>query len=164
MKKAVKELNIDELTSKITEKMRNDLEKIQEVLNFDLDNLIKMISNLSDEDKDKVVGKIINNQLEKLKFITIEQFNNISRDIENITDYYTSKKRDFSSVIEEGDYVADEILYKVIGYNNRKIELPIDISIIKKYCFSTDLREEQFYDAFLWIALRYIAIVKSLNL
>jgi hypothetical protein len=45
---------------------------------------------------------------------------------------------------------------KVIGKNGRKLSLPIDISIIKEYCFSTELKEDQFYDALMWIILRYI--------
>ena len=43
-----------------------------------------------------------------------------------------------------------------------KLELPIDISIIKKYCFSAELKEEQFCDVFMWIALRYIAISRCI--
>lgn len=43
-----------------------------------------------------------------------------------------------------------------------KLEIPIDISIIKKYCFGAELKEEQFYDVFILIALRYIAISRCI--
>ena len=90
--------------------------------------------------------------------MTMEDFLKIRKEIDELTDYYTSKKNNFDTVVEEGDYVADQILFKIIGHNERKLIFPVDISIIKKYCFSTELKEEQFYDALMWIALRYVAI------
>lgn len=161
MKTIIKEKNdAEEIASVISNTMERNVTKVQEVLDLDLNDLIEIIDRLNDEDKDKVISIIINNQLEKLKSTTIEQINDVSREIDEITDYYASKKEDFDAVIEEGDYVANQILYKVIGYNDRKLDLPIDLSIIKDYCFSSDLKEEQFYDALMWIALRYIAIFR----
>lgn len=106
---------------------------------------------------------MINNELEKLKSLTIEQFKSVARDVDEITDYYASKKGEFEAVIEVGDTVASDILFKVIGHNGRKIKLPIDIKTIKDYCFSTELKKEQLYDALMWIALRYIAISRCLS-
>lgn len=161
MKTIIKEKNdAEEIASVISNTMERNVTKVQEVLDLDLNDLIEIIDRLNDEDKDKVISIIINNQLEKLKSTTIEQINDVSREIDEITDYYASKKEDFDAVIEEGDYVANQILYKVIGYNDRKLDLPIDLSIIKDYCFSSDLKEEQFYDALMWIALRYITIFR----
>ena len=93
----------------------------------------------------------------------MEQFKNISRDVDEITDYYASKKEKFDVVIEEGDTIANDIIFKVIGRNGRKIDLPIDIKTIKDYCFSTELKEEQFYDALMWITLRYVAISRCIS-
>lgn len=161
MKTIIKEKNdAEEIASVISNNMERNVTKVQEVLDLDLNDLIEIIDGLNDEDKDKVISIIINNQLEKLKSTTIEQINDVSREMDEITDYYASKKEDFDAVIEEGDYVANQILYKVIGYNDRKLDLPIDLSIIKDYCFSSDLKEEQFYDALMWIALRYITIFR----
>ena len=151
-----------EVATLISNTMERDLSKIQEVLDFDLDELIQIIGRLDEKQQDEVYSIMINNELEKLKSITIEQFNSVKRDIDEITDYYSSKKEEFDVVIEEGDTVANDILFKVIGINNRKISLPIDISNIKNYCFSTELKEEQFYDALMWITLRYVAISRCL--
>ena len=151
-----------EVATLISNTMERDLSKIQEVLDFDLEELIQIIGRLDEKQQDEVYSIMINNELEKLKSITIEQFNSVKRDVDEITDYYSSKKEDFDVVIEEGDTVANDILFKVIGINNRKISLPIDISNIKNYCFSTELKEEQFYDALMWITLRYIAISRCL--
>ena len=154
-----KNINIQELASSLTKTMEINLSKVQEVLDLDINDLIDIVERLPIEDKGKVVSIIINNQLQKLKTtLTIKKYKEIIRDVDEITDYYASKKEDFDVVIEEGDNVSNDILLKVIGNNNRKIELPVDINIIKNYCFSTELREEQFYDTLMWIALRYIAI------
>lgn len=159
MKKNINAVNVEELAFSITRTMETDLTKVQEVLDLDLNDLIGIIDRLSDDERDKVVSIIINKQLEKLKAITMEQFNSIKRDVDEITDYYASQKEDFDAVIEEGDYLANQLLFKVM---KDKLELPINISIIKKYCFSTELKEKQFYDAFMWIALRYIAISRCI--
>ena len=154
-----KNINVEELASSLTKTMEINLSKVQEVLDLDINDLIDIVERLPIEDKDKVVSIIINNQLQKLKTtLTIKKYKEIIRDVDEITDYYESEKEDFDIVIEEGDNVSNDILLKVIGNNDRKLELPIDINIIKNYCFSTELKEEQFYDTLMWIALRYIAI------
>lgn len=162
----IKEKNIEEVAKDITGVMENRLSTISEVLNLDLDNdIIKTLDSLSnDKERDKLMGIIINKQLEKLKkTVTMEKFSEVSRDVDDITDYYASKKEDFDAVIEEGDHIANDILFKVIGHNDRKIDLPIDVSMIKDYCFSSSLKENQFYDTLTWIALRYIAISKCIS-
>ena len=158
-----KNINVEELASSLTKTMEINLSKVQEVLDLDINDLIDIVERLPIEDKDKVVSIIINNQLRKLKnTLTIKKYKEIIRDVDEITDYYASKKEDFDVVIEEGDNVSNDILLKAIGNNERKIELPVDINIIKNYCFSTELKEEQFYDTLMWIALRYIAISRCL--
>lgn len=158
-----KNINVEELASSLTKTMEINLSKVQEVLDLDINDLIDIVERLPIEDKDKVVSIIINNQLRKLKnTLTIKKYKEIIRDVDEITDYYASKKEDFDVVIEEGDNVSNDILLKAIGNNDRKIELPVDINIIKSYCFSTELKEEQFYDTLMWIALRYIAISRCL--
>ena len=158
-----KNINVEELASSLTKTMEINLSKVQEVLDLDINDLIDIVERLPIEDKDKVVSIIINNQLQKLKnTLTIKKYKEIIRDVDEITDYYASKKEDFDVVIEEGDNVSNDILLKVFGNNDRKIELPVDINIIKNYCFSTELKEEQFYDTLMLIALRYIAISRCL--
>lgn len=139
--------------------MEDNITMIKKVLDLDMDNLTKLLDKLSPNDKDNILEIIINKQLKKLKSISKEQYYNLRKDVDEITDYYTSKKEDFDIVIEDGDYIADQLLLKVIDEN---LELPIDICMIKKYSFSSKLKEEQFYDTLIWIALRYIAISKCI--
>ena len=157
------EVKAKELALLISNTMERNLTKIQEVLDLDIDDLIDIIERQFEEDRDKIISSIINNQLKKLKTsLTMKKYRDISRDVDDITDYYASKKESFDAVIEEGDTVANEILLKVIGNNKRTISLPIDISILKEYCISSEIKEEQLYDTLMWIALRYIAIQRCL--
>lgn len=157
------EKNLELLATSIRDEIKNNAVKILEVSNLNLDDLVRKMSNLNDEEKDNVISKIINNQLVQLKKeLSIEQFRKIKKDVENITEYYINSSDEYD-IVEEGDSIADDILFKVLGYNNRKMQLPIDISIIKKYCFSADIKEEKFYDTLVWIAMRYIAISATIS-
>ncbi len=123
---------IKEISVAIIKNASNDLTKVLDILDLEFEDLYFLIRNLSDEDKDKVFTIVINKLLEKLKTnITMEKYREIARNVDEITDYYTSKKEDFDTIIEEGDQIANEFLFKVIGYNKQEFDLPLDISCIK---------------------------------
>lgn len=161
--KSIFERNAKEIAESISKTMDKELTKVQEVLDLDLDELIQVVKRVDKSKRDKVCSIMINNELEKLKTLTMEQYGSVARDVDEITDYYASKKEEFDAVIEEGDTVANDILFKVIGKNGRKIKLPIDIKNIKEYCLSTEIKEDQIYDTLIWIALRYIAISRCIS-
>lgn len=146
----------DELLMSINE----DLLIIQQVLSLKLNNLMNKINNLSNKDKDALISIIINKQLEKLKTITKQQYNKAKNTVENITDYFVGDSDDYYTIIDDGDYIADQLLFKVI---DNKLELPIDISMIAKYGFSCNLKEEQYYDTLVWIILRYASMNLVIN-
>ena len=87
----------------------------------------------------------------------------ISRKIDDVTDYYEPKQGDFVEIEEECDYIANDIMYKVLGTKDRKLDLPLNVSIIKDYCFSSEIKKEQFSNALMWIALRYITIIQYIK-
>ena len=130
-----KNINEEELAESISKTIENDLVKIQEVLDLDLKNLVDVINSLSNDKKDKVLSLIINKQLEKLIKLSTPIICFI------FLIYYILK----------------------IGKIQHILRLCFWIDILKKYCFSTDLREEQFYDTLMWIALRYFAISESIS-
>jgi hypothetical protein len=156
--------DLNEVARIISTNMETNLAKVQEVLGLELEDILTIINGLKDTERDEVCNIMINTELEKLKTLSMKQFESVSREIDEITDYYVIKRKDFDVVIEEGDKVANDILFKLIGKNGRKLSLPIDISIIKEYCFSAELKEEQFYETLVWIILRYVAISKCLSL
>jgi len=163
MKKKINAVKVKDLVISIQNTMERNLTNVQEMLDLDLNDLIEIVNKLSDKEKELFFHTIINTQLKKLESLKEEEFKNVLRNVDEITDYYTSKKDGFDYVVEEGDYIADQLLHKVIGCNNYKLDLPVDISVVKEYCFSTELKEEQFADTFMWIALRYIAISRCLS-
>ena len=113
---------LDIFATSIKEEVKNNVAKIRDVLSINFDNLILKFANLQKNEKEKVISNIINNELLILKKeLTLEQFRNIRRDIDEITDYYISRKKEYDSIVEEGESIADEMLFKVLGYNNRKI-------------------------------------------
>ena len=97
-----KNINEEELAESISKTIENDLVKIQEVLDLDLKNLVDVINSLSNDKKDKVLSLIINKQLEKLKeSLTMDIYNKVSKNVDEITDYYSSKKDGFDAVVLE---------------------------------------------------------------
>ena len=65
MKNIIKEKkDVKELARVISNTMDRDLNKVQEVLDFDLEDLIQIINKLDESEKDQVCSIMINNQLE----------------------------------------------------------------------------------------------------
>ncbi len=163
MNKIFKAVNkMEELASSLTNTMDRDLNKVQEVLDFDFNDLLEVVKRQPKKDRDKLCSILLNTNLEKLKNITMQQYREVCRDADEITDYYVAKSEGFDAVVEEGDTVANDLLFKLIDNKKSRIELPIDIELLKKYSFSSNLKEEQFYDTLMWITLRYIAINRCL--
>ena len=155
---------IDEISKAIIRNAGDELTKVLDVLDLEFEDLSFLIDDLSNEEKDKVISITINKLLEKLKTnLTIDFYRKITRDVDDITDYYTSKKEDFDTIIDEGDQIADDLLLKVIGYKGQQFDLPIDISCIKKYCLSAEIKKEQVYDVLMWIIIRYTAIDRRIS-
>lgn len=61
------EENLELLATSITDEIKNNVVKILEVSELTLDDLVRKISNLNNEEKDNVISKIINSQLAQLK-------------------------------------------------------------------------------------------------
>ena len=156
-------MNIKELSNNLIKEIEINISKIIEVLNLEYESLINNFNKLSNDEKDLVIETTINKLLDELKNkITIEKYHLITRDVDEITDYYASKRDDFDVILEEGDKVANDLLFKVIGLNKRNIELPIKLDTIKNFCLSFDIKEDLVYDTLLWIIIRYITIIKCI--
>ena len=150
---------IDEISKIIIKNASEEIKKIHGVLDLEFEDLYSFFENLSNDEKDEVISIIINKLLDNLKSkITMESYRKIVRNVDEITDYYASKKDEFDVIIEEGDKIANDLLFKVIGYKGQQFDLPIDISCVKKYCLSSEIKKEQVYEVLMWIIIRYIAI------
>ncbi len=155
---------IEGLSNAILRNTKSELRKTLEVLDLEFDDLYSLIEKLTNKEKDEVITTVINKQLEELtSTITLKQYEEVTRNVDEVTDYFTSKKESFDAVIEEADTVANDLLFKALGHNGRNLDLPLDISCIKKYCFSTEIKKEQLYEALLWIIIRYSAIIECIG-
>lgn len=149
--------NID-YVQKITSKMTSSLSQIVEIQEYDLDGLTMIIHDLKKEEKESVIEEIINNQLNELKSKPKEKIRKVFRQVDEITDYFIKYYSDDSDIVSESDDIANDLLFKALGKNERVLELPINISYIKNYCLSSNIKNNQLYDSLVWIALRLVAI------
>lgn len=144
--------------NKITSKMVSDLSKVIEVQEFTLDDLTIIINDLKNEQKEKVIEEIINNQLNELKNNKDIDIRKVFKQVDDITDYFIKYYDDDSDIVSECDQITDDLLFKAIGRNERKLELPVSSSYIKNYCLSSNISNNQLLDSLVWIALRLVAI------
>lgn len=147
----------NDYVNKITRKMVSSLSQIVEIQEYDLDDLTILIRDLKESEKEKIIEEIINNQLIELKEKTEEKVRSVFKQVDEITDYFI-KVYDDSDIINESDDIANDLLFKALGRNGRKLEIPINTSYIKKYCLSSNISDNQLYDSLVWIALRLVAI------
>ena len=122
--------NID-YVQKITSKMTSSLSQIVEIQEYDLDGLTMIIHDLKKEEKESVIEEIINNQLNELKSKPEEKIRKVFRQVDEITDYFIKYYSDDSDIVSESDDIANDLLFKALGKNERVLELPINISYIK---------------------------------
>lgn len=147
----------NDYVNKITRKMVSSLSQIVEIQEYDLDDLTILIRDLKESEKEKIIEEIINNQLIELKEKTEEKVRSVFKQVDEITDYFI-KVYDDSDIINESDDIANDLLFKALGRNGRKLEIPINTSYIKKYCLSSNISDNQLYDSLVWITLRLVAI------
>ena len=154
--------NIDYVQS-ITKKMTLNLSNVIKVRSYTLDELTTSIQNLKNDEKEKILENIINNQQLELKNIHEEKIISVFKQVDEITDYFIKFYDDNSDIVSECDDIANDLLFKSLGRNNRKLELPINLSYIKNYCLSSNIKDNQLYDSLVWITLRLVAILHCIK-
>lgn len=148
----------NDYVNRITRKMISSLSQIVEIQEYNLDDLTILIRDLKEIEKEKIIEEIINNQLIELKEKSEEKVRNVFKQVDEITDYFIKLYDDDSDIVSESDDIANDLLFKALGRNGRKLEIPINTSYIKNYCLSSNISDNQLYDSLVWIALRLVAI------
>lgn len=147
----------NDYVNRITRKMVSSLSQIVEIQEYNLDDLTILVRDLKESEKEKIIEEIINNQLIELKEKSEEKVRNVFNQVDDITDYFI-KVHDDTDIINESDDIANDLLFKAIGRNERTLELPVSSSYIKNYCLSSNISNNQLFDSLVWIALRLVAI------
>ena len=147
-----------DFANKITIKMTSNLSKVIEVQEYTLDELTIIINDLKSEQQEKVIEEIINTQLNELKDKDDKKIRKVFKQVDDVTDYFIKYYDDDSDIVSECDQIADDLLFKAIGRNERTLEFPIKVDDIKNYCLSSNINNNQIFDSLVWIALRLVAI------
>ena len=152
--------HINAVSFAILRNMEENLIEVQDALNLNIDSLIKIINRETEKDKEKIICTMINNQLEQLNSITINELNEVQNNVELLMSYYVLKKDNYDLIIKKGNYIANQILLKII---DGTIKIPINISTLKKTFSSAKIDKKKFYDIFIWVILRYVAIERCIS-
>lgn len=120
---------------------------------------------------DNNLENLINYYLEKIRnTCNIENINNLSIKSNSISkhfDYnYVVSDNDIiknnSNIIEEAEIISDDLIYKVLGRNNRYISLPISLNNICNYSISNYINDKDINKVIYWIILK-LAIIYYLS-
>lgn len=73
------------------------------------------------------------------------------------------ENKNTSRIIDEADYVVDELCSKVVGSNNRILELSLKIEYIENYCIGSSIKKEDLIKTLIWIVLKLSIIYNCLS-
>ena len=153
MKKKLNEY-VDTIHSTIEDKIKT-IRAIE--YHYELTSIINSSKGLSKTEVSTIMESLINKYLELLKPIySVEKHKQVSKEVDEITDFFSAGNDD--TIVSEGDLIADDLIAKVAGRNNRKITLPIKIEFIKDYCISSIITPKEVDKVLLWIILRLSTI------
>ena len=147
-----------EIKKNLKELFGNEVDKIRDVLNINIDKIKEKIEGLSINDKKELLESFINELLFKLKDeVKLNDYKSVLNQVEEIIDYFHIENIGFISLTN----LADDLYYKV---NSQNLTLPIDIESWKKYAIPNNISEEDFRLICFEIIIRYIIVLKCLNL
>lgn len=160
----MKETYLQSYASIVENNIDKDLKVITSIVyKYDVKKIIEGIDTLSSDEQDKVLEMCINNSLTKIQksSLTKEQLKNMERNSDEIMDFYQDEG--LEELMEEATCVAYDLILKVSGHNNRKIELPVDINFIKSYCIHNIIKESDIQLTILFIVLNLSSICYCLE-
>lgn len=150
--------NLNEYVDTIHSTIEDKIKTIRAIeYHYELTSLINSSKGLSKTEVSTIMESLINKYLELLKpLYSVEKHKQVSKEVDEITDFFSAGNDD--TIVSEGDLIADDLLAKVAGRNNRKIALPIKIEFIKDYCISSIITPKEVDKVLLWIILRLSTI------
>ncbi len=158
------EKNLQQYADIIKDNVNKNFKTITSIVyKYDVRKIIEGFNNLSKKDLDKLLEVCINDSLTKIKSykLNLEQFKKVNSDIDEIIDFYTED--DTEEIMEEADYVADDLIMKVSGHNNRKLKLPISLDFIKTFCIHNMVKEKDIDLTILYIYLHLSCVCYCLD-
>lgn len=130
---------------------------------YNVKKIFENFQNLSNKEIDVVLELCMNDYLGKIKdySISLNQLNKFNASSDNIIDYIEFDNDE--TLLEEVFSVTDDLVMKISGHNGRKMSLPLDVDIIKKYCIHSMISERDVQKTLLYIVLNLCSIYHYLN-
>lgn len=155
---------VNEYASKLSGVLEDKIKEITSIkYHYDLEELTSSINKLSESEIDIILEKLINERLDEIKNSpNKDKYKDNIRSFDEITEFFIDNN-DESSVSEEGSYVVSDLINKVIGVNNRNINLPVKIDYVKDYCIRNIIDEKDIRKTLLWIVLELTVVSYYLN-
>ena len=162
--------NPNDYTKEIDKDLSSIISNINNIVyDYYLDEIFSKVTKLNKTESKEILENLINYYLKKIRDIKINhEINFSSPDFDEIANFFKYNKNDkenknTSRIIDEADYVVDELCSKVIGSNNRVLELPLKIEYIENYCIGSIIRKEDINKALIWIVLKLSIIYNCLS-
>lgn len=156
-----KNLNVSSCIDTICNNFENSIVEIMNIKYFyDLKSFFSTGSNLSDDEKNTLYENLINNYLLKIKELNKNvELNRFSSSVDDYLDFFSNGynkqyDKEYSDIESEGDEIADDLYLKLIGTNNRSLELPIRLSEIKKYQVHSIIDDKNIEKVIQWVILK----------
>lgn len=169
--------------------IENIKNKENDIINFfdsKINNVIELLYNynlfkslpknfiLNEDEREKIIENIINYYLKKISELNKNEakIKNEYHNIQEVIDYFSylndsnineKQKNSYSIIEDNGECIADDLISKLFINDKRKITFPIKYNIIKQYCISSLISEENIDNVFFWIILKLSATYNFLK-
>lgn len=161
-------------------------DKIRKIMaieyHYNLDYIFKNTLDLCDEDKYGVYEILINYYLKEISKLdsnmVLKEIYKTGEgkslkklhEIENIIDFFdcsifeqNDSSMDLDEKEEEASVIAFDLIAKVLGKNERKLDLPIKIQNIKDFCINSTIKERDMHHLFFFIILDLSVVYNYVN-
>jgi len=147
-----KNIIIDELEAKITDILLNKKE-----INHNYNMIIKRkIKFLSEEEVKYLIEEILSDSLSEIKNYKLckTDINDIFKRVDNVMDYFYDKS--IIDEIEDIEMLADDLIKKSLGINDRNIILPVDVVYLIEYGLPSTINIKIITNSLFWMILRIV--------
>jgi len=147
-----KNIITDELEVKIIDILINKKEN-----NHNYNMIIKRkIKSLSEEEVKYLIEEILYDSLSEIKNYELckTDINDIFKRVDNVMDYFYDKS--IIDEIEDIEMLADDLIKKSLGINDRNIILPVDVVYLIEYGLPSTINIKIITNSLFWMILRIV--------
>lgn len=153
----------DDYFKQIIDSFNQKLDDITSIkYHYDLFDIFKNINNQTENVKNDILEKLINNYLIEIKKSNIKDILDLDEENINSTleffsyEYFCKgeKSMQYYDLENEADHIANDLINKVLGTNNRTIQLPLKIKNIIQFNISSTIDEQDITKVIMWVIMK----------